>query len=102
VNVVPFFDHPPELRRVMYSTNAIESLNAQVLKVTRKRGAFPTPEAVSKEMYLALQRASRKRRRPIRDWPPRTIWHSPSPVACPYDPPAMYSVLWTGPRRVER
>ena len=69
VNLIPFFDYPPELRRVMYTTNAVESLNAQLRKVTEKRGAFPAPEAVRKVMYLALQRASRKWSRPIHDWP---------------------------------
>ncbi len=47
-NLTPFFDYPPEIRKVMYTTNAIEALNAQLTKVTRKRGAFPTPEAVRK------------------------------------------------------
>ncbi|MEJ2541940.1 MAG: transposase [Gemmatimonadota bacterium] len=69
VNLIPSFDYPLELRRVTYTTNAVEALNAQLRKVTKKRGAFPTPEAIGKVMYLALQRASRKWSRPIRDWP---------------------------------
>lgn len=68
-NLIPFFDYPPELRRVMYTTNAVEALNAQLRKVTKKRGAFPTSDAVKKVMYLALQRASRRWTRPIHDWP---------------------------------
>jgi len=68
-NLTPFFDYPPELRRVMYTTNAVEALNAQLRKVTKKRGAFPTPDSVRKVMYLALQRASRKWTRPVHDWP---------------------------------
>ena len=68
-NLIPFFDYPPELRRVMYTTNAVEALNAQLRKVTKKRGAFPTPDAVRKVMYLALQRASQKWTRPVHDWP---------------------------------
>jgi putative transposase len=43
-NITPFFDYPPEIRKVMYTTNAIEAMNAQLRKVTKKRGAFPNPE----------------------------------------------------------
>ena len=68
-NLTPFFDYPPEIRRVMYTTNAIESINAQLRKVTKKRGAFPTPEAVRKVLYLAIMKASERWARPIKDWP---------------------------------
>jgi putative transposase len=44
-NITPFFDYPPEIRRVMFTTNAIEAMNAQLRKVTKRRGAFPNPEA---------------------------------------------------------
>lgn len=67
-NLTPFFDYPPEIRKVMYTTNAIEALNAQLTKVTRKRGAFPTPEAVRKVLYLAIDRASERWTRPVQDW----------------------------------
>lgn len=67
-NLTPFFDYPPENRKVMYTTNAIEALNAQLTKVTRKRGAFPTPEAVRKVLYLAIERASQRWTRPVQDW----------------------------------
>ncbi len=65
----PFFAYPAAIRRVIYTTNAIESLNAQLRKVTKKKGAFPTPEAVRKVLYLALQRASARWTRPVKDWP---------------------------------
>ncbi len=52
----------------MYTTNAIEALNAQLTKVTRKRGAFPTPEAARKVLYLAIERASQRWTRPVQDW----------------------------------
>ena len=68
-HLTPFFDYPPEIRRVMYTTNAIESINAQLRKVTKKRGAFPTPEAVRKVLYLAIMKASERWARPIKDWP---------------------------------
>ena len=67
--LTPFFDYPPEIRKVMYTTNAIEAINAQLRKVTRKRGAFPTPEAVRKVLYLAIMKASERWTRPVQDWP---------------------------------
>ena len=67
-NVIPFFGYPDPIRKVIYTTNAIESLNAQLRKVTRKRGAFPTDDSVRKVLYLAIIRASKKWNRPIKDW----------------------------------
>jgi putative transposase len=67
-NVIPFFSYPPEIRKVIYTTNAIESIQAQLRKVTKKRGAFPTPESVRKVLFLAIQRASARWSRPIKDW----------------------------------
>jgi putative transposase len=68
-NLTPFFDYPPELRKVMYTTNAIEAINAQLRKVTKKRGSFPNPEAVRKVLYLAIMKASERWTRPVQDWP---------------------------------
>jgi putative transposase len=65
----PFFAYPAPIRKVIYTTNAVESLNAQLRKVTKKKGAFPTAEAVRKVLYLALQRASARWTRPVQDWP---------------------------------
>ncbi len=67
-NLTAFFDYPPEIRKVMYTTNAIEALNAQLTKVTKKRGAFPTPESVRKVLYLAILNASDHWTRPVQDW----------------------------------
>jgi len=53
VNLIPF-SYPPQIRRIMYTTNAIEAINAQLRKVTKKRGAFPTPESVRKVLYFAI------------------------------------------------
>ena len=53
---------------MIYTTNAVESLNAQLRKVTKKKGAFPTADAVRKVLYLALQRASTRWTRPVQDW----------------------------------
>jgi putative transposase len=67
-NITPFFDYPPDLRKVIYTTNAIESINAQLRKVVKKKGAFPTPDSVRKVMYLAMERASARWSRPVKDW----------------------------------
>ncbi len=67
-NLSAFFSYPEPLRKVIYTTNAIESINAQLRKVTKKKGAFPTKESVQKVLYLALARASERWKRPIRDW----------------------------------
>lgn len=66
--VIPFFGYPPAIRKVIYTTNAIESINRQLRKTLKTRGALPSDEAARKLLYLALQRASKKWTRPIRDW----------------------------------
>lgn len=63
-----FFDYPPEIRKVIYTTNAIESLNYSMRKVLKNRGAFPNDESIMKVFYLALSRVAKKWTRPIRDW----------------------------------
>lgn len=66
--VIPFFAYPPEIRKVIYTTNAIESIQSQLRRVTRQRGAFPTPESATKVLYLSIRRISQRWRRPIKDW----------------------------------
>lgn len=66
--LTPFFDYPAEIRRAMYTTNAIESLNMSLRKVTKNRGSFPNDEAAFKLLYLALNNASKKWTMPIRHW----------------------------------
>jgi putative transposase len=63
-----FFDYPPAIRRVIYTTNAIESLNYTLRKRLKTRGVFPNDESVVKVLYLALQNVAKKWTRPIRDW----------------------------------
>ena len=63
-----FFSYTAEIRRVIYTTNAIESLNASLRKVTKNRAAFPDDEAIMKIMYLAIQKAAKKWTMPIRNW----------------------------------
>jgi putative transposase len=65
----PFFAYPPDIRRVIYTTNAIESLNASLRKIINHRRAFPNDDAVLKILYLALRNASKKWTMPIKDWP---------------------------------
>ena len=66
--VIPFFAHPLEIRRVIYTTNAIESLNMSLRKVTKARGSFPNDEAVFKLLYLALRNIAKKWTMPVHDW----------------------------------
>jgi putative transposase len=66
--VIPFFAHPPEIRKVIYTTNAIESLNMSLRKVTKARGSFPHDEAVSKLLYLALRNIEKKWTKPLVGW----------------------------------
>jgi putative transposase len=68
--IIPFFDYPPEIRKIIYTTNAIESVNMSLRKVTKSRGSFPTDEAVLKLFYLALLNISKKWTMPLRDWKP--------------------------------
>ncbi|MBZ0105432.1 MAG: IS256 family transposase [Sulfuricella denitrificans] len=65
-----FFDYCPEIRKVMYTTNAIESLNRSLRKVLKTKGAFPNDEAIMKLMYLALQTIAKKWTMPIQHWKP--------------------------------
>lgn len=66
--ITPFFDYPPEIRKVIYTTNAIESVNMSLRKVTKNRGSFPNDESLIKLFYLALRNISQKWKMPIRDW----------------------------------
>ena len=66
--ITPFFDYPPEIRRVIYTTNAIESVNMSLRKITKNRGSFPSDESLIKLFYLALRNISQKWSMPIRDW----------------------------------
>jgi len=63
-----FFDFPPQIRKVIYTTNAIESVNASLRKVTKTRRSFPNDKSVMKVLYLALHQIAKKWTMPIRDW----------------------------------
>ena len=66
--ITPFFEYPPEIRKVIYTTNAIESVNMSLRKITKNRGSFPSDDALLKLFYLALNNISKKWTMPIRDW----------------------------------
>ena len=66
--MVPCYAFPAEVRRLLYTTNAIEALNAKLRSAVRTRGHFPTDEAALKLLYLVLNRTEREWRMPPREW----------------------------------
>ena len=69
-NLNTIFNYPEDIRRAIYTTNAIESLNSVIRKAIKKRKLFPTEESARKVIYLAISEASRKWTMPIRNWKP--------------------------------
>jgi putative transposase len=67
--ITPFFAYPPEIRKVIYTTNAIESLNNSLRKVTRNRNSFPNDDAAIKLLYMALKNIAKKWTMPLQGWP---------------------------------
>ena len=67
-NLNTFFSYPVDIRKAIYTTNAIESLNSVIRHATKKRKIFPTDDSVRKVVYLAIEAASKKWNMPIRDW----------------------------------
>ena len=67
-HVIPFFAFPPEVRRVIYTTNVIESLHMQLRKIIKTRGHFPSDEAATKLLWLALRNVMSKSVRSTREW----------------------------------
>ncbi|MBX9941968.1 MAG: transposase, partial [Candidatus Obscuribacterales bacterium] len=66
--IIPMFAFPDDIRKVIYTTNAVESVNMTLRKASRNHRIFPNDEAVIKVMYLAGQLISRKWTMPLRDW----------------------------------
>ncbi|HEY9631440.1 MAG TPA: IS256 family transposase [Coleofasciculaceae cyanobacterium] len=66
--IIPFFAFPPDIRKAIYTTNAIESMNMTLPKVLRNHRSFPTDESTMKVIYLAIANISKKWTMPIRDW----------------------------------
>lgn len=67
-NIIPFFSYPEDIRRAVYTTNAIESINMSLRKVIKNKRVFPTDEAALKQLYLALRNISKKWTMPIHNW----------------------------------
>jgi len=66
--IIPFFAFPTDIRKAIYTTNAIESLNMTLRKVLRNHRSFPTDESAMKVVFLAINNLSKKWTMPIRDW----------------------------------
>ncbi len=66
--VIPFYAFPADVRRIIYTTNSIEALNAKLRRAVRARGHFPTDEAVLKLLFLVLNLAAKEWRMPAREW----------------------------------
>ena len=66
--VIPFFAYAPAIRRVIYTTNAIESVNYSLRKLSKARASFPNDEAAIKLMYLGLRNISQRWTMPIQNW----------------------------------
>jgi len=67
-HLITLFDYPTDIRKAIYTTNAIESLNSVIRKTTKKRKIFPNDESAMKVIYLACEQASKKWTMSIRDW----------------------------------
>ena len=66
--MIPFFAFPAEVRKLIYTTNAIESLNAKLRRAVRTRGHFPHDDAAMKLLYLVLNLAEKDWRMPPKEW----------------------------------
>jgi len=66
--VIPFFAYPPEVRKIVYTTNAIESLHMQLRKIVKNRGHFPSDDAASKLLFLALRNIEKDWKMPPVTW----------------------------------
>ncbi|MBP2312649.1 putative transposase [Azospirillum soli] len=66
--VIPFFAFADDVRRIVYTTNAIEALNAKLRRAVRTRGHFPTDESAMKRLYLVLNLATKDWKMPPREW----------------------------------
>jgi putative transposase len=66
--VIPFFAFPREVRRILYTTNAIEALNSKLRRAVRARGHFPNDDAALKLLFLVLNRAEKEWKMPAREW----------------------------------
>lgn len=66
--VIPFYAFPADVRRILYTTNAIEALNSKLRRAVRARGHFPTDEAAMKLLFVVLNRSEKEWKMPPREW----------------------------------
>ncbi|MWQ83449.1 transposase, partial [Glaesserella parasuis] len=66
--IATFFDYPADIRKAIYTTNVVESLNSVIRRVIKKRNVFPTDDSVFKVIWLAIKDASKKWTMPIQNW----------------------------------
>ena len=67
-HLITVFDYPEDIRRVIYTTNAIESLNSVIRKAVNNRRLFPSDRSALKVVYLAIEQAAKKWTMPVKDW----------------------------------
>lgn len=67
-HIIPLFDYPEDIRKAIYTTNAIESLNSSLRKIIKNKGSFPNDDSIYKILYLALNKVSKKWTMPIKNW----------------------------------
>ncbi|SEQ74247.1 putative transposase, partial [Nitrosomonas sp. Nm51] len=67
-NICTLFKYPEDIRKAIYTTNAIESLNSVIRKAVKKRKLFPTDDSAKKVIFLAIQEASKNWTMPIKNW----------------------------------
>ena len=67
-HLTPFFGYPEDIRKVIYTTNAVESLNMSLRKVIKTRGSFPNADAAMKLLFLALEHIAKKWTMPVQNW----------------------------------
>ena len=69
-NLITIFEYPADIRKIIYTTNAIESLNSVIRKAIKNRRVFPHDESALKTIFLAVEHASKKWTMPIQNWKP--------------------------------
>lgn len=67
-NLSAYFKYPEDIRRIIYTTNIIESVHRQFRKLTKTKGAFPNENSLLKLLYMGIQNASKKWTMPVRNW----------------------------------
>ena len=66
--LTPFFKYPEEVRRLIYTTNAVEGFHRMLRKFTKTKTIYPTDDAIRKSVYLSIQEITKKWNMPVRDW----------------------------------